>query len=277
MDMGVRCEIQGVHQWNSLADFPGFLHCAFRVGQRGIRISQHPADPGPIAECGNPDILPEPCRELPMLRRIVRRDRAIEMCARFCQVSNCGLGNPNKSMPQHPRSCCMLFHGQFQELRSELGYSACMKTVEVRNPKTVEHRKKQERIFWSFAGCFCLFNQLTRPKCGCFGFLRAIAPEVHEGGYKRDLQLDFFAAIVSPPRSRGAGPALIKSPPRTPAPHSKASRGRQQRMKQDQRKGGTRRRFARVHNQPTAGAGIGPESGCIFRAWRSRATFNWFG
>jgi hypothetical protein len=63
-------------------EFPGRLpglHCAFRVGQRGIRISQHPADPGPIAECGNPDILPEPCRELPMLRRIVRRDRAIEM------------------------------------------------------------------------------------------------------------------------------------------------------------------------------------------------------
>ena len=37
-----------------------------------------------------------------------------------------------------------------------------------------------------------------------------------------------------------------------------------------------------THDEPVSGVahrrvGIGPDSGCIFRVWRSRATFNWFG
>jgi hypothetical protein len=123
--------------------------------------------------------LSKPRRELAVLGEVIRLDRPIEMRARLRKIANHRLGNPNKSAPQHPRSCGILFLGQLEELRGEIRYRGCVKTIEVRHPKTVEHGKQQQRILRSLAACFGPFNQPLRAQCSRLGFGRAITAKVH--------------------------------------------------------------------------------------------------
>src|SRR5271156_3553825 len=97
-------------------------------------------------------------------------------------------------MPKHPRGCCILLLGQFQELCGRSCYGACIEAVEVCNEETVEHGKQQKWILWSFTTRFRLFYQRPRTKCGRPSFIGTIALKVHERGYHRDLQLDFFSS-----------------------------------------------------------------------------------
>src|SRR6185437_17124868 len=98
-----------------------------------------------------------------------------------------------------------LLLGQFEELRRRSGNDACIEAVEICNEDTVEHGKQQKRILRSFTARFRLFNQRSRAKRGRSGFFGTIAPEVHERGYQRDLQLDFLS---SKGRRRGQGSNL---------------------------------------------------------------------
>ena len=61
-------------------------------------------------------------------------------------------------------------------------------------PEAVEQREQQHWIFGSFAACFSLLNQLTRPFHRRSGFGRCIALEVCQYVPERNLKHDLFVA-----------------------------------------------------------------------------------
>ena len=110
-----------------------------------------------------------------MFSRIISCDRAIELYERFRKISNGRLRNANQPLPKHLQGCFLLLFGALQKLRSELGHGARVKTVEVRNPETVERGKQQKRIFRGFAARAGLFDQCPSAQGGSLGFGSAIA------------------------------------------------------------------------------------------------------
>ena len=80
----------------------------------------------------------------------------------------------------------------------------------VRDPKAVEHREQQQRIFGRLSERFSLFDQQTCPLRSGLGFRRGKPFDMDEWGYERDLKLDLLrdAALAWQARSqsgRGRG------------------------------------------------------------------------
>ena len=62
-------------------------------------------------------------------------------------------------MSDHERSRCSLFRRHSQELPRETTADVSIERDKVRDPKTVEDRKQQQRIFWRLSEHFRLFDQ----------------------------------------------------------------------------------------------------------------------
>ena len=77
-------------------------------------------------------------------------------------------------MSDHERSRCSLFRRHSQELPRETTTDVSIERDKVRDPKTAEDRKQQQRIFGRFAERLSLFDQQLRPLCRGFGFRRSI-------------------------------------------------------------------------------------------------------
>ena len=125
-----------------------------------------------------------------MLGRIVKRERAIEMLSAFRDVSREQQGNAHEAMPDHERDRRPLLLGERQELRCELAQSVAVECHKVRDPKAVEDREQQQRVFGRLAERFSLFDQQTCSLRSRLGFRRGVPFDMDERGYERHLKLD---------------------------------------------------------------------------------------
>ena len=132
-------------------------------------------------------------RQRTMLGRIVKRERLIEMRSALRDVSREQQGSAHEAMPNHERDCRLLLLGERQELRRKLAHHVAVERHGVRDPKAVEDRKQQQRVFGRLAERFSLFDQQTCPLHSRLGFRRRIAFDMDEWSYERDLKLDLLA------------------------------------------------------------------------------------
>ena len=88
VDMGIRCDVERVHQSRSVADFPCILERVRSVRKRGFRIAKHLQGPRPMGQSYDPRVLAAKShRQGAMLGRIVLCKRLIVACSAFRDVS----------------------------------------------------------------------------------------------------------------------------------------------------------------------------------------------
>jgi hypothetical protein len=80
--------MQGEHQTGSLPGLASVLEDAFDVAQRSVGITEQPQNPRSHGQGCYPLVLAKAGRERTLLSTIVKRDRLIEMCSRFCDFSS---------------------------------------------------------------------------------------------------------------------------------------------------------------------------------------------
>jgi hypothetical protein len=93
-----------------------------------------------------------------MLRRIVKRKRAIKMGSTFREVSSEQQGRPHEAMRNHERDGCPLFLGEGQELRRKLAQQVAVERKQGCHPEAKEGRVQQQRIFGRLSERFGLFD-----------------------------------------------------------------------------------------------------------------------
>ena len=96
-------------------------------------------------------------------------------------------------MPDHERDGRPLLLSERQKLRGKLTHNVAIERHKVRDPKAVENREQQQRVFGRLAERFSLFDQQTRPLRSRLGFRRGVSFDMDERAYERDLQLDLLA------------------------------------------------------------------------------------
>jgi len=128
-----------------------------------------------------------------MLRRIVKRERLIVMLSALRGVACTHQRRSHQAMPDHERNCRALFLGERKELRRKLAQHVTVERQKVRDPKAVEDREQQQRVFGRLAKRFGLFDQQTCPPYGGLSFRRSISFDVHEWAYECDLKLNLLA------------------------------------------------------------------------------------
>src|SRR6516165_4086944 len=82
---------------------------------------------------------------------------------------------------------------QRQELRRKLAHHVAVDRYMARNPKAVENREQQQRVFYRLSKRFSFFDQQTCSLLGRLGFRRSIASDMDKWGYERDLKPDLIA------------------------------------------------------------------------------------
>ena len=146
-------------------------------------------------------------RQRTMLGRIVKRDRLIEVCSAFRDVSRKQQGRAHEAMSDHERDCRPLLLGERQELRRKLAHHVAVERHVVRQPKAVEDREQQQWVFERLSERFSLFDQQTCSLRSRLGFRRSVPFDMEEWGYERDLKLDLFATQRG---SAGQGRNLVE-------------------------------------------------------------------
>ena len=129
-----------------------------------------------------------------MFRRIVKRDRAIEMGSSVCDVPGMEEGQTHLAMRDHGRPCRALLFRQPRKLDGQLTHHVAVEGDKVCDPQAVKNGEQQKRIFRRLSESLRLFNQKTRPVHGGSGFGRRIAAKVEERGDELDLKLYLLAA-----------------------------------------------------------------------------------
>ena len=122
-----------------------------------------------------------------MLRRIVERDRTIEVHSAFCDISRKQQGSAHDAMPDHERTCRPLLLGERQELRRKGARDVAIECYCVRDPEAVEDGEQQQWIFGRLSERVSLFDQQTCPLRSRLVFRRGIPFDMEERGYERDL------------------------------------------------------------------------------------------
>ena len=75
--------------------------------------------------------------------------------------------------PTMSGTCRALLLGERQELCRKLAHHVAIERHIVRDPKAVEDREQQQRVFERFSKCFGLLDQQTCALCGRLGFRRS--------------------------------------------------------------------------------------------------------
>ena len=129
-----------------------------------------------------------------MFPRIVKRDRAIEMGSRFCDVPAMQQGQAHEAMPYHKRSGGILLLRERQELSGKLKRNLAVELDKLRDPQAVKDGEQQQRIFRGLSERARLFHQRARPLDRGSGFWRRVAPDMQERGYELHVKFDLIAA-----------------------------------------------------------------------------------
>src|SRR5580704_13920128 len=118
-----------------------------------------------------------------MLSRIVKTNRSIEVCPTFRDISHKEQGAAHEAMPDHERNRVSLFLGARQELRREIETDVAVECYFVSDPKTVEDREQQQRVFGSLSKCFSLFDQQACPLFNRLGLRSSMSFDMDKWGY----------------------------------------------------------------------------------------------
>src|SRR5580704_19412920 len=100
-------------------------------------------------------------------------------------------------MPDHERGDSPLLLRQCQEPRRKLAHHVAVERHMARDPKAVEDREQQQRVFGDLSKRLYLIDQQTCLLRGRLGFRRRIAFGVHESVHKLDLKLDDWRRSLS--------------------------------------------------------------------------------
>ena len=110
------------------------------------------------------------------------------------EVSSEQEGSAHEAMPDHEWDCRPFFLGEGQELPRELAQHVAVERHIVCDPKAVEHREQQRRVFRRLSERFSLFDEQTCALRSHLSFLCSITFDMHESVDERDLKLDLLTA-----------------------------------------------------------------------------------
>jgi hypothetical protein len=96
-------------------------------------------------------------------------------------------------VPDHDWDRRPLLFRKGQELRRKLAHCVSVKRRMGCDPKAVEDRKQQQRVFEWLSTSLSFFDQETRSFRGCLGLRCSMPFDLHERTNKRDLELNLLA------------------------------------------------------------------------------------
>jgi hypothetical protein len=194
VDIRPNAEIDHVDQCRQVLGLARNPQRALSIRERGVGIAkQPPCYRSPGKACGA-DVLAELRRQRAMLRRIVKRNRLIEMSSRVYDVSRVQEGQTHLAMPDHDRPGHALRLRQRQKLDGKFTHHVAIEGDKIRDPQAVKNGVQQQGIFRELAELARAFNQRTRSLDGSSGFRCGVAADMQERRYQLHVKLDLIAA-----------------------------------------------------------------------------------
>jgi len=139
MDMLKNAEVQHVCQSRRVSAVTRNFERLLRVCECGFGIAEQQQSHRSPGQNRRAHVLTEPCREMPMLARIIERDRAVEMRSPVCDIAGMEEGQTHEAMPDHERRRRALFFRNGQKLHGELTHHVPVECDKVCDPQTVKN------------------------------------------------------------------------------------------------------------------------------------------
>ena len=164
-----------------MTELARILERLVRICERGVGMPTNHKAEDRMYNVVTQGVLANRVSQRTMLRRIVKRDRAIKVRSRFHERLRYTSKNAHEPMPDHERDRRLLLLSERQELRRKLAHHVAVERYKVRDPEAVEDREQQQRIFGRLSERFGLFDQQTCPLRSRLGFRRSISFDMQSG------------------------------------------------------------------------------------------------
>lgn len=129
------------HQIDGAANLAGNGKRAIEVGQGGLRMAEHPGRQRAPAYAHQRGVRGESRRRLPMLGRIVKRDRLVEVRPAWPDFAAAQRGATDETMSDHDRNGLAQLARRREELRRKIRGRLLIERHVVYGPKAVQNPK----------------------------------------------------------------------------------------------------------------------------------------